>query len=174
MASRGSVIPLFINQIKEKRPITITDPEMTRFMMSLTDAVDLVLHAYEHGQNGEIFVQKSPAATIATLTNALKIVFKCPSHPTRVIGTRHGEKLFETLLTREEVVRSENLDNYFRIRPDQRDLNYEIYFEEGESIINKATEFTSHNATMLSEAKMVEMLYGLEEIQESLRQLGVK
>ncbi|HFW5242436.1 TPA: polysaccharide biosynthesis protein, partial [Salmonella enterica subsp. enterica serovar Waycross] len=129
MASRGSVIPLFINQILSGKPITITDPNMTRFMMSLDDAVDLVLHAFTHGSNGDIFVQKSPAATIEVLTQAILEVIQSPKHPINIIGTRHGEKLYEVLCSREEMLVAQDQGNYYRIPCDNRDLNYEKYFE---------------------------------------------
>ncbi|HGB3237490.1 TPA: polysaccharide biosynthesis protein, partial [Salmonella enterica subsp. enterica serovar Waycross] len=131
MASRGSVIPLFINQILSGKPITITDPNMTRFMMSLDDAVDLVLHAFTHGSNGDIFVQKSPAATIEVLTQAILEVIQSPKHPINIIGTRHGEKLYEVLCSREEMLVAQDQGNYYRIPCDNRDLNYEKYFEKG-------------------------------------------
>lgn len=169
MASRGSVIPLFLEQIKNKKPISVTDPKMTRFMMSLSEAVDLVLYAFEHGRNGDIFVQKSPAATIDVLVESLVKLTKSEGHEVKIIGTRHGEKLYETLLTREEMVKSEDLGRYYRISRDQRDLNYDAYFEKGESIITEAAEYNSHNTDQLNVARMIEMLKGLEEIQEDLR-----
>ena len=150
MATRGSVIPLFIEQILNKKPITITDPSMTRFMMSLDEAVDLVLYAFKHGKTGEIFVQKSPATDIQTLANVLKNLLNVPNHPINVIGTRHGEKLFEVLLSREENVRAKDLKKYYCISPDQRDLNYEKFIDAGEKKISDSIEYNSHNATYLN------------------------
>ena len=150
MATRGSVIPLFVQQILNKKPITITDPSMTRFMMSLDDAVDLVLYAFKHGKTGEIFVQKSPATDIQTLANVLKNLLNVPNHPINVIGTRHGEKLFEVLLSREENVRAKDLKKYYCISPDQRDLNYEKFIDAGEKKISDSIEYNSHNATYLN------------------------
>ena len=149
MASRGSVIPLFVNQVLAGNPITITDPDMTRFMMTLEDAVDLVLYAFEHGNNGEIFVQKAPAATIATLAKAILELLSKPNHPVKTIGTRHGEKVYETLLSREEMLASEDLGGYFRVRPDMRDLNYGKFFEEGEAKLSRSEDYNSHNTTRL-------------------------
>lgn len=168
MASRGSVIPLFLDQIKEGRPMTITDPNMTRFMMSLDDAVELVLFAFENGKNGDIFVQKAPAATIDTLTQALRVVTKKKDHPIHVIGTRHGEKLYETLLTREEMVKAHDLGNYYRIPADDRDLNYDKYFEKGENVITEASEYHSHNTVQLDIDSLASMIKDLREIQEDL------
>ena len=150
MASRGSVIPLFIQQILDKKSITITDPNMTRFMMSLEDAIDLVLYAFKHGKTGEIFVQKSPATDIKTLANVLKNLLNAPHHPINVIGTRHGEKLFEVLLSREEKVRAEDLKKYYCISPDQRDLNYKKFVDIGEKKISDSIEYNSHNASHLN------------------------
>ncbi|MDT1903197.1 NAD-dependent epimerase/dehydratase family protein, partial [Acinetobacter baumannii] len=138
MASRGSVIPLFVDQIRQGKPLTITDPNMTRFMMTLEDAVDLVLYAFEHGENGDIFVQKAPAATIAVLAEALKQLLNVEDHPISIMGTRHGEKAFEALLSREEMVHAFDQGDYFRVPADQRDLNYEKYVEDGDL---KITEF---------------------------------
>ena len=149
MASRGSVIPLFISQVEAGIPITVTNPEMTRFLMTLDDAVDLVLYAFEHGHNGDIFVQQAPAATIGTLAQAIVELLGVPEHPVRVIGTRHGEKVFETLLSREEMLVSEDLGNYFRVPPDMRDLNYGKYFEEGEPQLGLSGDYNSHNTTRL-------------------------
>lgn len=149
MASRGSVIPLFINQIRSNQPITITDPGMTRFMMSLDDAVELVLYAFEHGRNGEIFVQKAPASTVGDVADALKDLFSVAEHPVRIIGTRHGEKRYETLLTREEMAAAEDLGQYYRIIPDARGLNYSKYIVEGETDITEAPDYNSHNTTRL-------------------------
>jgi UDP-N-acetylglucosamine 4,6-dehydratase len=150
MATRGSVIPLFIEQILNKKPITITDPSMTRFMMSLEDAVDLVLYAFKHGKTGEIYVQKSPATDIKTLANVLKNLLNVPNHLTKIIGTRHGEKLFEVLLSREEKVRAKELKKYYCISPDQRDLNYKKFIDKGEKKISDSIEYNSHNATHLN------------------------
>jgi UDP-glucose 4-epimerase len=172
MASRGSVIPLFIDQIRNNKDITITDPNMTRFMMSLDDAVDLVMFAFKNGQNGDIFVQKAPAATVGLLANTLKNMLNRTTHNIRVIGTRHGEKLYETLLTREEMVHAEDMGNYFRIPADNRDLNYEKYFEEGEVII-EITDYHSHNTIQLNEEELKNMLLNLTEIKEELKEFGV-
>lgn len=149
MASRGSVIPLFVSQIRSDQPITITDPLMTRFMMTLDDAVDLVLYAFENGRNGDIFVQKAPAATIETLAAALKELFGKPDHPVRTIGTRHGEKLYETLLSREEMAAAGDLGRYYRVPPDLRDLNYGKFTEFGEVSISAAEDYHSHNTLRL-------------------------
>lgn len=169
MASRGSVIPLFTNQIRAGQPITITDPSMTRFMMTLDDAVDLVLFAYKNGQPGEIFVQKAPAATIETLASALTDLLGVHEHRIDIIGTRHGEKLFEALLSREEMVAAEDLGDYYRVPPDLRDLNYGKFFEQGELEISKATEYTSHNTTRLDVKGMQALLMKLRFIQGILR-----
>ena len=172
MASRGSVIPLFIEQIRNNKDITITDPNMTRFMMSLDDAVDLVMFAFKNGQNGDIFVQKAPAATVGLLANTLKNMLNRTAHNIRVIGTRHGEKLYETLLTREEMVHAKDMGNYFRIPADNRDLNYEKYFEEGE-VITEITDYHSHNTIQLNEEELKNMLLNLTEIKEELKEFGV-
>jgi UDP-glucose 4-epimerase len=164
MASRGSVIPLFIDQIRSGRPITITDGKMTRFMMTLDEAVDLVLYAFEHGRSGDIFVQKAPAATIETLTEALQQIMGVSGHEVHVIGTRHGEKLFEVLMSREEMVASEDMGRYYRIPPDLRDLNYEKFVEKGTVSISDATEFTSHNTERLDVVGMQAMLRRLKFI----------
>lgn len=169
MASRGSVIPLFTNQIRAGQPITITDPEMTRFMMTLDDAVDLVLFAFEHGNPGEIFVQKAPAATIETLARALTALLGKPDHQIDIIGTRHGEKLFEALLSREEMVAAKDLGDYYRVPPDLRDLNYGKYFEQGELAISQATEYTSHNTTRLDVEGMKALLMKLRFMQAIVR-----
>ena len=169
MASRGSVIPLFTNQIRAGQPITITDPEMTRFMMTLDDAVDLVLYAFEHGSPGEIFVQKAPAATIKTLATALTSLLGAPDHPIHTIGTRHGEKLFEALLSREEMAAAEDLTGYYRIPPDLRDLNYSKFFEEGEVRISEAQDYNSHNTTRLDVEGMQTLLKKLRFIQATMR-----
>ena len=166
MATRGSVIPLMVNQILNGEPITITDPAMTRFMMSLDDALDLVLYAFNNASNGDIFVQKSPASTIDTLTSAVKQVMKKPNHPVNVIGTRHGEKLFEVLLSREEMASAQDCGNYFRVVPDLRDLNYEKFIESGETKITESTEYTSHNTTRLDFEQMSQLLSDLPYIQQ--------
>lgn len=165
MASRGSVIPLFTNQIRAGQPISITDPNMTRFMMTLDDAVDLVLYAFQHGKPGEIFVQKAPAATIETLAKALTGLLGVPTHPINVIGTRHGEKLYEALLSREEMVAAEDLGGYYRVPPDLRDLNYGKFVEEGEVKISEATDYNSHNTTRLDIEGMTALLMKLRFIQ---------
>jgi UDP-N-acetylglucosamine 4,6-dehydratase len=174
MASRGSVIPLFIDQIRNNRPITITDPNMTRFMMSLDQAVELVLFAFNKGKNGDIFVQKAPAATIEVLAKSIVKLFKKPNHLIKIIGTRHGEKLYETLLTREEMVHAEDMDDYYRIPADGRDLNYSKFFEDGEAGVTQAHEYHSHNTERLDEIKLIVMLKGLREIQDDLKEFGVK
>jgi len=167
MASRGSVIPLFIKQIKEGRPLTVTDPNMTRFLMSLDDAVDLVLYAYQHGQQGDTFVQKSPASTIGDLAQALLELFES-KNGVKVIGTRHGEKLYEALLTREEMAHAEDLGGYYRIPADNRDLNYGKYFVEGEQRVSQAEDYNSHNTVRLTVAQIKEKLLGLEEVAREL------
>lgn len=169
MCSRGSVIPLFTQQIRTGQPITITDPAMTRFMMTLDDAVDLVLFAFEHGKPGEIFVQKAPAATIETLTQALKELMGRPRHEVQVIGTRHGEKLYEALLSREEMVAAEDLGGYYRVPPDLRDLNYGRYMEQGEVKISEATDYNSHNTTRLDVLGMQALLMKLRFMQATVR-----
>lgn len=165
MASRGSVIPLFADQIRAGTPLTITDPEMTRFMMTLEDAVDLVLYAFEHGEPGEIFVQKAPAATISTLARSMCSLLGVPEHPINEIGTRHGEKLFEVLLSREEMAAAEDLGDYFRVPPDLRDLNYGKYVESGEKAISLAEDYNSHNTTRLDVDGMTRLLLKLPFIQ---------
>ncbi len=169
MASRGSVIPLFSEQIRLNQNITITDPNMTRFMMSLDDAVDLVLYTFQHGQNGDIFVQKAPAATISTVVKALTEVLGKPNHPVDVIGTRHGEKLFEVLLSREEMVLAEDLGDYYRVPPDLRDLNYGKFVEKGELKISGSVEYNSHNTTRLDTDGMKSLLKKLNFIQVTLQ-----
>lgn len=166
MASRGSVIPLFVNQIRNGNPITITDPDMTRFMMTLDDAVDLVLHAFEHGSNGDIFVQKAPAATIETLTKAILQVTRAPDHQVNIIGTRHGEKLYEVLCSREEMAVAEDQGDYYRIPADNRDLNYEKYFEEGDKNVSQLEDYNSHNTNRLDVDGMVTLLRKLEYIRK--------
>jgi UDP-glucose 4-epimerase len=162
MASRGSVIPLFIDQIRAAKPITITDPSMTRFMMTLDEAVDLVVYAFERGQPGEVFVQKAPAATIEVLAKALTALMGKPEHEVRVIGTRHGEKLYEVLLSREEMVAAEDLGGYYRVPPDLRDLNYGKFVEQGEIKISEATDYNSHNADRLD-------IFGMQSLLMKLR-----
>jgi UDP-glucose 4-epimerase len=164
MASRGSVIPLFVDQIRAGKSLTITDPNMTRFMMTLADAVDLVLYAFEHGRNGDLFVQKAPAATIETLAKALTDIVGQPAHPINVIGTRHGEKLFEALLSREEMVCAEDLGGYYRVPPDLRDLNYGKFVEQGEEKISHTEDYNSHNTDRLDVAGMQALLRKLEFI----------
>lgn len=168
MASRGSVIPLFINQIRAGSAISITDPEMTRFMMTLDDAVDLVLYAFEHGNPGEIFVQKAPAATIKVLAESLTDLLGAPKHPVHVIGTRHGEKLFEVLLSREEMAAAEDLGDYYRIPPDLRDLNYGKFVDQGEVKISEAVEYSSHNTRRLDVAGMQALLLKLRFMQATI------
>lgn len=168
MASRGSVIPLFVNQILNGQPMTVTDPNMTRFMMTLDDAVDLVLYAFENGRPGEIFVQKAPAATISTLTQALKNVLSADDLPIRTIGTRHGEKLFEALLSREEMATAEDLGDYYRVPPDMRDLNYAAYFEKGDVEITEAVEYHSHNTRRLDVQEMENLLLKLPALRALL------
>jgi len=172
MASRGSVIPLFINQIRKDEPITITDPAMTRFMMSLDDAVDLVMFAFKHGTNGDIFVQKAPASTIELLANTLVKMLNKPKHTIKIIGTRHGEKLYETLLTREEMVNAIDMGDYYRILSDTRDLNYNKYFVDGE-VIKEVKDYNSHNTKRLNEEQMREMILKLHEVQNDLKELGI-
>jgi UDP-glucose 4-epimerase len=167
MASRGSVIPLFVDQIKAGAPLTVTDPDMTRFMMSIDDAVDLVLYAFEHSEPGDLFVQKAPAATIKTLADALRRIFQV-DNPIRVIGTRHGEKEFETLLTREEMRHAVDLGGYYRIPADNRDLNYDAYYTEGDKKLSQVADYNSHNAYRLNEDEMVELLLGLDFIRQEL------
>ena len=162
MASRGSVIPLFVDQVLSGRPITVTDPDMTRFMMTLEDAVDLVLYAFDHGKNGDIFVQKAPAATVDVLTQAILSIMERPQHEVRVIGTRHGEKLYEALLSREERACADDLEGYFRVPADGRDLNYSKFFEQGELKITQAEEYTSHNTERLDVEGMKKLLMKLD------------
>ncbi|MCG7851980.1 MAG: polysaccharide biosynthesis protein [Methanosarcinaceae archaeon] len=168
MASRGSVIPLFVRQIKRDEPITVTDPEMTRFMMSLAESVDLVLYAFKNGLQGDTFVQKAPAATILTLAEALKRIFNA-NNEIRIIGTRHGEKKHECLVSREEMTRAEDMDAYYRIRADGRDLNYKKYFVEGDQKISMGEDYTSENTRRLDIDQMVELLMELEFIQAALK-----
>ena len=158
MASRGSVIPLFVEQIRAGLPITITDPNMTRFMMTLDDAVDLVLYAFEHGKPGEIYVQKAPAATIEILVKALTSLLGVPAHEISIMGTRHGEKLYEALLSREEMVSAQDLGGYYCVPPDLRDLNYEKFIEQGEVKITETVDYNSHNTTRLNVEEMKNLL----------------
>lgn len=167
MASRGSVIPLWVDQMKAGKDITITDPNMTRFMMTLDDAVDLVIYAFQNGQNGDLFVQKAPAATLDVLANALIGLYKSETE-VKVIGTRHGEKLYETLVTREEMAKSEDMGNYFRIPCDTRDLNYDKFFVEGEEKISRIEDYHSHNTSRLDVQGMQQLLLKLDMIREDL------
>jgi UDP-N-acetylglucosamine 4,6-dehydratase/5-epimerase len=167
MASRGSVIPLFTEQILAGRPLTVTDPHMTRFMMSIDDAIDLVLYAFQNGDPGDLFVQKAPAATIETLALALKRIFEA-DNPVEVIGTRHGEKPHETLLTREELIRAADLGDYYRIPADNRDLNYDTYFTVGNQPLSHQEDYNSHNTRRLDVNELVEMLLQLDYIREQL------
>lgn len=167
MASRGSVIPLWIDQIKSGKPITITDPRMTRFMMTLDDAVKLVLYAFENGKNGDLFVQKAPAATLEVLAESLKELYQTDTE-VKIIGTRHGEKLYETLVTREEMFRAEDLGNYFRIPADARDLNYDKYFVEGQEDISKVDDYHSHNTYRLNKEEMKQLLLKLPEVRNDV------
>ena len=168
MATRGSVIPLMISQVLRGEPITVTDFEMTRFMMSLDDALDLVLFAFGNATNGDIFVQKSPAATIQTLVTAITQLLRVPAHSVEVIGTRHGEKLFEVLLSREEMALADDRGEYFRISPDLRDLNYEKFVERGDTKISMSTEYSSHNTTRLDVEQVKELLLTLDVVQQAI------
>lgn len=167
MASRGSVIPLFVDQMKSGKPITITDPDMTRFLMNLDEAVDLVLFAFEHANQGDLFIQKAPASTVGDLAKALKKLFKSDSE-IKVIGTRHGEKAHETLMTKEEKAKSTDMGNYYRIPADTRDLNYDKYFDEGNKKVAAIDEYTSHNTTQLDVEGTMEKILTVEYIQEEL------
>jgi UDP-glucose 4-epimerase len=167
MASRGSVIPLFLQQLHDGKPLTVTDPHMTRFLMSLDESVDLVLHAFEHARPGDIFVQKAPASTVGNLAQALKELLGAP-YDIRVIGTRHGEKLYESLVSREEMARVEDLGRYFRIPADSRDLNYDKYFVEGETSISGIDDYTSHNTQRLDLPALKRLLSALPVIREYL------
>jgi UDP-N-acetylglucosamine 4,6-dehydratase/5-epimerase len=168
MGSRGSVIPLFVDQIKAGGPLTVTDPQMTRFMMSIDDAVDLVLYAFQNGEPGDLFVQKAPAATIETLAKAMLEIFHSDA-AVKIIGTRHGEKEFETLLTREEMRRAEDLGGYYRIPADNRDLNYDAYFVEGDEKLTEISDYNSHNTHRLDEGAMADLLLQLPYIQEAVK-----
>jgi UDP-N-acetylglucosamine 4,6-dehydratase len=167
MASRGSVIPLFVSQLKEGKPLTLTDPNMTRFLMSVEDSVDLVLYAYEHGLQGDIFVQKAPSSTLADLAQALTEIF-AKSNAIRIIGTRHGEKLYESLISREEMAHAHDMGGYFRIPADNRDLNYAKYFSEGEEEISQLDDYTSHNTKRLNVQHVKELLLKLDYIKDEL------
>ena len=169
MASRGSVIPLFVEQVRAGQVLTITDPNMTRFMMTLADAVDLVLYAFEHGNNGDIFVQKAPAATVETLTKALVGLMNKSDHPINIIGTRHGEKLYEALLSREEMSCAEDMGDYFRVPPDLRDLNYAKFVEDGDDNISRAEDYNSHNTERLDVEGMQKLLLKLDFMQAIAR-----
>ncbi len=167
MASRGSVIPLFVNQLKEGKPLTVTDPNMTRFLMSLEESVDLVLYAFSHGKQGDLFVQKAPASTVADLAEAIKQIFKAQV-PVRVIGTRHGEKLYESLISREEMAKAEDMGDYYRIPADNRDLNYAQFFSEGEEKIAQFDDYTSHNTKQLNVEQVKNLLLKLDFIRDEL------
>ncbi len=167
MASRGSVIPLFVSQLKEGKPLTVTDPNMTRFLMTLEDSVDLVLYAFKHGKQGDLFVQKAPASTVADLAQALKEIFK-KDNPVRIIGTRHGEKLYESLISREEMAKAEDMGDYYRILADNRDLNYAQYFSEGEEMLSHLDDYTSHNTDRLNVDQIKQLLLKLDYIKEEL------
>jgi UDP-glucose 4-epimerase len=169
MASRGSVIPLFVSQVRSGQPITVTDPGMTRFMMSLDEAVELVLYAFENGSNGDMFVQKAPASTVGDVADAVRQLLGRPDHPIKVIGTRHGEKLYETLLTREEMSAAADLGGYYRIPPDTRDLNYAKYFVEGEASISEAQDYNSHNTARLDLEATKDLLMTLPFMQAAVR-----
>jgi UDP-N-acetylglucosamine 4,6-dehydratase/5-epimerase len=171
MASRGSVIPLFVEQLRSGRPLTVTDASMTRFMMTLDDALDLVLYAFEHGSPGELYVQKAPAATIGRLAEAVKRVF-ASDVPVHIIGTRHGEKLYETLLTREEMIRADDLGEYYRVPADVRDLNYAKYYSEGERDLSLVQDYHSHNTRQLDVAELCELLAELPYVRSELQAHG--
>ncbi len=167
MASRGSVIPLFISQLKQGKPLTITDPKMTRFLMSLDDSVELVLHAFEKGSQGDIFVQKAPASTVIELAQAIKEIFEM-DNPIQIIGTRHGEKLYESLVSREEIARANEDDDYFCIPADTRDLNYNMYFNNGEEKISQLEDYTSHNTRRLNVEEIKNILLSLDYVKGEL------
>lgn len=167
MASRGSVIPLFVSQLKDGKALTLTDPNMTRFLMSLEDSVDLVLYAFEHGKQGDLFVQKAPASTVGDLAQALKELFN-KDNPVRIIGTRHGEKLYESLISREEMAKAEDMGGYYRVPADNRDLNYAQYFSEGEEKLSHLDDYTSHNTDRLSVEQIKQLLLKLDYIKEEL------
>jgi len=172
MASRGSVIPLFIEQIMQGKPITITDPEMTRFLLHLDEAVELVEYAFEHGKNGDIFVKKAPASTLADLATALKELLHADNE-VRIIGTRHGEKLYETLVNREEMAKVEDLGDYYRIPADTRDLNYDKYFSNGDKKVQEVVEYTSHNTTRLDVEGAKKLLLTLDYVQDAMKERGL-
>jgi UDP-glucose 4-epimerase len=167
MASRGSVIPLFVDQLKAGKPLTVTDPNMTRFLMSLEDSVDLVLYAFQNGRQGDIFVQKAPASTVADLTQALREIF-ASDNPVRIIGTRHGEKLYESLISREEMAKADDMGGYYRIPADNRDLNYSQYFSEGEERVSHLDDYTSHNTIRLDVGQVKQLLLKLDYIKGEL------
>lgn len=167
MASRGSVIPLFVSQLKDGKALTLTDPNMTRFLMSLEDSVDLVLYAFEHGKQGDLFVQKAPASTVGDLAQALKELFN-KDNPIRIIGTRHGEKLYESLISREEMAKAEDMGGYYRVPADNRDLNYAQYFSEGEEKLSHLDDYTSHSTDRLSVEQIKQLLLKLDYIKEEL------
>jgi UDP-N-acetylglucosamine 4,6-dehydratase len=167
MASRGSVIPLFVSQLKEGKPLTLTDPNMTRFLMSLEDSVDLVMYAFKHGKQGDLFVQKAPASTVADMAQALKEIFK-KDNPVRIIGTRHGEKLYESLISREEMAKAEDMGDYYRIPADNRDLNYAQYFSEGKEKLSRLDDYTSHNTDRLDIPQIKKLLLLLDYIKKEL------
>ena len=168
MCSRGSVIPLFISQIKNKLPITVTDPNMTRFMMSLDDAIDLVIYAFEHAKGGELFIQKAPASTIEELAETVRDIFDS-NNEIRCIGTRHGEKLYESLLTREEMANTIDMGDYYVVPLDTRDLNYSNYFVDGQQIVSESVDYTSHNTQRLTKQELQELLLSLDYIQKCLK-----
>ncbi len=174
MASRGSVIPLFIEQVRNGKMITITDPIMTRFMMSLDQAVELVLFAFKNGTNGDIFIQKAPAVTIGLLVKTLTKLLGRPGYEVKIIGTRHGEKLYESLLTKEEMVNAEDMGQYYRIPADTRDLNYNKFVDEGELVVTEVDEYNSQNTHQLNEKELRDMLFKLTEIQDDLVEFGAK
>ncbi len=165
MASRGSVIPLFINQISKGEPLTVTDPKMTRFLMSLNEAVDLVLYAFTNGKQGDLFVQKSPASTVGDLAEAMKSIYDY-NREIKIIGTRHGEKLYETLLTKEEFIKAEDLEGYYRVPADNRDLNYGKYFKEGNKELSVSEEYHSHNTVQLNVAETKKKILALDYVEE--------
>lgn len=167
MASRGSVIPLFVDQIRQDKPLTLTNPVMTRFMMTLDDAVDLVLYAFENGNSGDTFVQKAPAATVEVLAEALKELLNKPKHPSHIIGTRHGEKLYETLLSAEETALAEDMGDYYRIPPDLRDLNYSKFVDQGDTKLSRTEEYNSHNTQRLDVEGMKQLLLKLPYVLEA-------
>lgn len=168
IASRGSVVPLFVNQIIKNKPITITDKAMTRFVMTLQEAVDLVIHAFLKGKNGEIFIQQSKAADIQTIADSVKEIMNAPSHPIKIIGTRHGEKLYEVLMSREEMAASKEIGNYFHIKPDHRDLNYEMFYIKGEKSITNNTDYNSHSVKQLSTSDLIKVFKGTTFFKELL------